>query len=175
MSLGAPAESGAGAGKGCRRALGGMVLLAGLAACGDAESGFIAGRLQDQCNENWPVCASEAGCVIGNGQYVPGTFPGTLRMITTIQLPTTVTIELFLKTEGAVGSVTHFVWNETGCGSAFVDTVNGKDVFAAFDTAGEFKDSHDLFEAGDHLIQVDSDATANYLLKLDLSLTTSGP
>ena len=143
--------------------------------CVDPESQFISGRLVDQCDGNWPVCASEAGCVIGSAQYVPGTFPGTLRMITTIQLPTLVTINLFLKTEGAVGTVTNFTWNETGCGSAFVDSVAGKDIFAQFDTAGIFQDSHDLFEPGDHLIQVDSDATADYLLKLDLALQSSGP
>ncbi len=145
--------------------LGAVVTLAG---CSDAASIFVGDRLRDECNGNWPVCTTAAGCVIGNGQYVPGTFPGTLRMIVQIQLPTNVSIDIFLKTEGAVGTETDLTWYEVGCGSAFKDPVTGKDLFAQFNAQGEFTDTHPLYEPGDHLIEVVSDATADYLIKLDL-------
>jgi hypothetical protein len=140
-----------------------------LFACGDAQSNFIGSRLLDACNGNWPVCTLEAGCVVGNGQYVTGVFPGTLRMVTQIQAPTTVEIDIFLTTEGAVGTTTTLTWFETGCGSDYTDAVAGKDLFAQFDASGVFTASEQLVEPGDHLIEVDSDATADYDLKLVLT------
>ena len=149
-----------------------LTCVAVASACGDAKSVFIGNRLRDDCNGNWPVCTTAAGCVVGNGQYIPGTFPGTLRTIVQLTVPTTVEIDIFLTTEGAVGSETDLIWNEPGCGQAFRDPINGKDLFAQFDSAGQFTDSHELYESGDHLIEVNSDATANYVLKLNL---TPGP
>jgi hypothetical protein len=156
-----------------RRILRALAALASLSAslaagCVDAESAFVGNRLRDVCNEDWPVCNTAAGCVIGNGQYVPGTFPGTVRMIVQTQLSTNVSIDIFLRTEGAVGTVTNLYWFEVGCGTNYIDHVTGKDLFAKFDAQGIFTDTQQLVEPGDHLIEVSSDATADYLLKLDV-------
>lgn len=139
-----------------------------LAGCIDAEAVFTSGRLREPCNGSWPVCTTTAGCVVGNAYFLDGRFPGTRRMIIKTESRATVAIVVTLRSEGATGEETRFLWNETGCGTAFTVTVDGRDFFKEFDALGEFRRSKDLARPGDHLIEVSSDATADYLLKLEV-------
>lgn len=152
------------------RAPGRIALLAALllaGGCASAEELFVSGRLRDTCNESWPVCTTVAGCVVGDTSYVEGKFPGTRRLIVRTDGQREISVVLFFKNEGAIGTETRIVWNEAGCGASAIEVIDGRNLFKEASADGTLKRSRNVFTEGDHLIEITSDATVDYLLRID--------
>lgn len=148
-----------------------LLLLAALAsllsACESASDQFIAGRLLDTCNGAWNVCTTTAGCYIGNAYYLEGRFPGTRRFIVHTEGQAALTLSIFLTSEGALGETLQIQWNDAKCGKT-TDIIDSKAFFQEADTQGWLSRTQNMYQSGDHLIEVTSDSTAGYLLKVDV-------
>ncbi len=143
--------------------------LLALAGCTDPASAFTAGRLLDPCDSTWPVCTTIAGCVVNDTLYLEGTLPGTRRMIVRTTGQASITVSVYLKTEGATGTNTLIEWNDASCGTVASDSMTGADFFKSFEAAGVFSQTQNVSQEGDHLITFTSDSTADYLLKVDVT------
>ena len=143
-----------------------LVLLL-LGSCPDPEQLFVEGRLPDRCDASWPVCTTTAGCVMSASSYLTGKFPGTRRFIVRTDGPRSLSLVLYLKNQAATGQETRIVFYEAGCGTQAVATVSGKDLFKEADADSTFRRQKDVFKKGDHLIEITSDATTEYLLRVE--------
>lgn len=145
------------------------VLLAG---CHNGiESDFIGNRIPDQCGANWPVCDTFAGCRLDNGSYVSGNLPGSRKFIVHTVGQATITVDLLVENAQAQGTSTAITWFEPGCGVQYRQAADGKTFFAeSQNEAGTpFTRSQDVSQPGDHLVLIDSDATASYLLRITVA------
>jgi hypothetical protein len=141
------------------------------AACGDAESVFVSGRAQLACDQALPVCGSFAGCVLSPESYAQSAFKqgGTTRFIVRTTGAADLEISLFFRTEESPGSDTEIAWYEAGCQQRYSAQSGGRDVFVEAGEARIFKRSQRLTTAGDHLVEVFSDAQAEVLLEVAVS------
>ncbi|HOX45719.1 MAG TPA: hypothetical protein PK668_19115 [Myxococcota bacterium] len=151
------------------RLVGLIAWLAALSGCGVSEGDFIAGADPDPCQGNVPVCATSAGCVLAETKYMEGDFPGLASFVVTTPADTTIEVRLFFKTRVHPGEDTEFVWYEPGCGDSYVWESGGIDMFSKAGADRVFSHSHMVRRAGDHLIEVYSDATTHYFLRVGLS------
>ena len=147
-----------------------LSLLAGTA-CGDAESTFVAGRAQTACNQALPVCSSSAGCVLDGGSFAQSAFQqgGTTRFIVRTAGPADLEVALYFRTEESPGTDTEIAWYEVGCGQRYSAQSAGRDVFVEAGTDRVFKRSQRVTTAGDHLVEVFSDAQAEVLLSVTVN------
>jgi hypothetical protein len=146
-----------------------------LAGCPDAADGFREGRLLDPCNGSWPVCTTTAGCFVGNAYYLEGQFPGTRRFIVRTDGQASVKISLYLVTEAAVGNTIRIEWNDSACGTKFVEETTGTNFFKDVETNGSYSVTSNVFQPGDHLIEVTCDSTAEYMLKAEIGAPIAPP
>ncbi|MHB1845034.1 MAG: hypothetical protein ACYCWW_09400 [Deltaproteobacteria bacterium] len=145
-----------------------LALCAAATSCGSPKDAWIAGRILDPCGGSWPVCNTVVGCPLDSSSYAEGKFPGTAQYLVQTPGPATVTIHLFLDEVTAAGSEATLTWFETGCTSRFQTQVTGAVFVGESQNLGEFQRSEQLAGAGDHLIQIQSDATASYSVKVDI-------
>jgi hypothetical protein len=129
---------------------------------------FIGGRVLDACNENWSACDEVAGCVLGAENYLEGRLPGLARFLITTFEPSLVRVSVYVEEVRAAGLQTSVTFHETGCGSAVREVVEGTTFADESQRLGEFIREADLLAEGDHLLEFESDATANFLLKVDI-------
>ncbi len=150
-----------------------VVLLAAAlgVACGSPVDSFTAGRIQDPCSGDWPVCNSVAGCILSDVNYVQGTFPGTFQYVVQTPGPATVTVDVFLQNVTGAGTNTTIDWWETGCTSSFPQTVTGNVFVGETQNLGIFTRQQGLTGKGDHLVTISSDATASFLLAVSVTPT----
>ncbi|MBL9037515.1 MAG: hypothetical protein JNG84_03265 [Archangium sp.] len=139
-----------------------------LTACGGVRDQFIAGRVQDECDGTWPICNTQVGCVIGDRSYVDGRFPGKNRVIIQLFEPSSVTVSFYLEQVSGAGEETAINFNEDGCRARVRTTVSGRTFVGESQQKGFVSRSADLSGVGDHLIEWESDARANYLAKVDV-------
>jgi len=139
-----------------------------LAGCPDPAAQFINGHLLEPCNGAWPVCTEIAGCSIDQEYYLQGQFPGTRRFMIRTTGQAQIAVDIFLLTEGAIGLATRIDWWEAGCGSKSSAVTAGQDFFKESEVEGQFRRVESVYQPGDHLIEVDSDATAEYYLKVEI-------
>jgi hypothetical protein len=144
----------------------GLLLLSG---CPDPAAQFIAGRLVDPCDGSWPVCTTIAGCLANNSTYLEGKLPGTRKMIVRTRGQASIKVSIHLKNEGAIGHQTRLEWNDASCGTVASEILTGADFFKEFEAQGEFSRTRNVAQEGDHLILFESDSTADYLLKVDVT------
>jgi hypothetical protein len=147
-------------------------LLLGVAGCGaGTQAQFIGARIPDQCGANWPVCSTFAGCRIDNGSYVEGKLPGARKFIVHSVGPAHVDVALLVDNAQAQGQSTALTFFEPGCGVQYREAVDGKTFFAESQNqvGAPFVRGVDVSAGGDHLVQIDSDATATYLLKVTVT------
>ena len=142
-----------------------LAALLGLACNGPVDS-FTSGRVLDPCGETWPVCNTVAGCILSDANYVQGTFPGTFQYVVQAPGPATVSVNVFLENVTGAGTTTTLDWWETGCTSSFPTTVQGSVFVGETQELGVFTRSQDLSGEGDHLVTIQSDATASFLLSV---------
>ena len=146
---------------------GGLALLL-TASCSDPRGEFIGPRVLDQCSGGWPVCSTLVGCILGPESYIQGALPQAFGFIAHLDEPSTVRVHILLDNATAAGTLTTLTWNEPGCTSHIQTQVTGQVLLEESQRQGEFIRDGLLQGLGDHLIQVDSDARASYLLKVDI-------
>lgn len=137
-------------------------------ACGDRRSDFLGARVEDQCDENWPVCDRIAGCILGAESYRTGQFPGTGRFAVRIEEPSTVRVSFFLENLGAAGEATVITWHEDACRARIREEISGRAFLEESQRFESVSREADLNGVGDHLIEYHSDAQAEYLVKVDV-------
>jgi len=152
------------------------LLLALLAGCSDPLGNFKSGLVLDPCNGNYPVCNTVVGCTLTNSSYVQGQFPGSGKFMVQLSGPSTVELHFFLQDPSAAGSQLFITWFESGCTTEFQTLVPGN-VFIgeAQQNDGEFVRTQELSAQGDHLIEFQADATAQYVAKIVIIPKSTGP
>lgn len=153
------------------RKLAWFALLACSACHNGVEADFIGNRIPDSCGANWPVCDTFAGCRLDDGSYVSGNLPGSSKFIVHTTGPATITVDLLVENAQAQGTSTAITWFEPGCGVQYRQAVDGRTFFSESqnEAGAPFTRSQDVSQAGDHLVLIDSDATATYLLRVTVA------
>jgi hypothetical protein len=152
-------------------------LLSILMSCGNSpSSNFIGNRIPDACGGDWPVCTTFAGCRLDETSYTQGNLPGSTKFIVSTTGPATLTLSMFVTNAQAAGTDTSFTFFEPGCGVQYRIDVSGLSFFAESQNEEglPFVRTQTVSEAGDHLIELDSDATCSYLLKIDIAEQNTG-
>ena len=135
--------------------------------CGTGpESNFTLGLELDRCDSTFAECGTSAGCILTEEEYLEGSFPGTREFIVPAIEEAVITVDIFFRTQVATGVDTEILWNEPGCFDQYQFRSNGRDIF--FDAGNDriLSVSQQVFLSGDHLVQVFSDAVADYLLRV---------
>lgn len=144
-------------------------LSGGVGACVSAEDAFVGARLERLCTQSIPICDTLAGCVLDDKSYVSSSFPGGQRVIVrTDREVATVEVRLYLVTEEAPGTELSVQASAPDCGEVDQDRLADVDLFAAAGDDRTFTWTLDLPGRGDHLVELYSDMTADYLMTVDV-------
>jgi hypothetical protein len=138
------------------------------AGCGSVHDQFVGTRTEDACDGTWPVCSTQVGCLLGDTSYISGRFPGKNQVAYQLFEPSTVTVTFFLTDIAGAGEQTTLNFYEGSCRSRVTVDLTGKVLISESTQAGQVSRSADLSDKGDHLLEIESDARLNYLLKLDV-------
>lgn len=155
-----------------RLPLGPLCLLAaclGLgSACQSPSVIFTNGRLENRCQTPVAACGIQARCVLGDDEYLRGTFPGGVRFLVrnaqTESEGARITLRVLFDNATSGGTEFFAQVNEVGCSDFTEEQVLEENVL---DLAGDdlvLEYDFEVEQRGDHLIEVFSDATANYFL-----------
>lgn len=137
--------------------------------CTNPRSEFLGTRVADTCDGQWPICATIAGCLLGDTSYIEGKLPGAGRVAIQIFEPSEVTATFYLFEVGAAGQETVINFNEERCRSRVRQSITGKVFFnESQNSGGIVKRKAELTGEGDHLIDFTSDAVARYYFKIDV-------
>ena len=139
----------------------------------DSEDLFTDSRNLLPCTGTLPVCSTNGGCVLDGITYAHGNFAqgGTKRVVVRTTVPSEIEVALFFRTETSPGTDTEVSWWEVGCRDRFSASSGGADVFAEAGPGRVWSRKQQVFTNGDHLIEVFSDAQAEYLLKVTVRAT----
>jgi hypothetical protein len=141
---------------------------ASLGGCGSSLSDFIGPRVLDPCNGTWPACNTIVGCYLGPESYAQGALPLSSAFLVKVPEPSTVVLSFLLTNPTAAGSQTVLTFNEGGCRAQVQYQIPGEEFLAESQAQSQFVRQADLADLGDHLIQFDSDARAQYAVKVDI-------
>jgi len=142
-----------------------------LAACLSAEEEFTQDRLLKICEENYQICMKPAGCELDEDHYAEGTFPGSRRVVVaTHEVDVEFRVRIFFKTTTSPGTELLVQMYEANCtlNTALAkERIVDKDIFeeSGDDRVLDFKLK--VQQEGEHLVEIYSDATAEYLLIVD--------
>jgi len=148
-----------------------IVSIGQICSCGLSEGEFIAGAEYDSCQSLYYACSGKpaASCVMGEAKYTDGYFPGQRWFLVSTVADTDVVVKLFFKTRIHPGEDMEIGWYETGCSSYYSYIMGlGEDLFSLAGGDRIFSKEYKVRRAGDHLVYVESDATAEYLLRVEL-------
>jgi len=156
-----------------RRAAVALTLLAAAAllaaGCGVDEAEFIADAEFEPCLSTVPVCQVTAGCIMGEFKYLEGNFPGFRNFIVrTGTADTEIVVQMFFKSRKHPGEDTEIIWYEPSCSDSYSYESGGDDLFSKAGGDRIFSQSKTVRRAGDHLIDIYSDAYTHYFLRVDL-------
>ena len=130
------------------------------------ESNFTLGLDLDRCDGTFPACSLTAGCVLTEDEYLEGRFPGARQFIVPAIEEQVITVDIFFRTQVSTGIETEVLWNEPSCFETYQYTSNGRDIFFEAGNDRILTVSQQIFRDGDHLVEVFSDAVAEYLLRV---------
>ncbi|AKQ68755.1 hypothetical protein A176_005667 [Myxococcus hansupus] len=136
--------------------------------CDGTREDFIGARVRDTCGAAWPVCNRVAGCILGSESYSEGRFPGRQQFIVQLKEASTVRVSLFLEDATAAGRETVVQFHEEGCRARIRRATEGRAVLDLMERQGAFTQEAELTGVGDHLIEVESDLQARYIVKVDV-------
>jgi hypothetical protein len=105
---------------------------------------------------------------LGDRSYIEGRFPGTNRVGIELFEPSTVTVSFFLTEVAGAGVTTAITFYEGSCTTPQRVEVTGNTFIGEAEKLGYVSRQANLMGVGDHLIQVESDARAKYLMKIDV-------
>lgn len=139
-----------------------------LSSCQTPEETFIGSRLLSTCDDAYWICNYAAGCVLDGHHYVEGSFPGTRRVVVVTEKDDVkVKVRLFLSTERSPGTEILVQMHEPNC---TIDPIAARAQLVDVDIFEEAGDDRTLtfelqaFEQGEHLLEIFSDASVEYLL-----------
>lgn len=138
------------------------------AGCGGTRTDFIGGRVKDACDAEWPVCSRVAGCILGAESYIEGRLPGQAQFIVQLKEASTVRVRMFLEDVVAAGEQTVVTFHEEGCRARIREPATGRTVLDFAEKVGEFSREAELTGVGDHLVELESDLQARYVLKVEV-------
>ena len=136
--------------------------------CGNRKVEFIGQRVSDQCDQQWPICDTIAGCMLGDRSYKEGRFPNSGRFIVQLFEPSEVKLSFFIEEMGGTGTETVINFFEDRCRSRVQEIITGKELVAENEKIGYVARKADLTGTGDHLVEYTSDARAKYTAKIDV-------
>lgn len=136
--------------------------------CGGVREQFLGPRVQEQCDGEWPLCGTTVGCFVGDRTYVESRFPGKNRLGVRLFEPSKVTIAFLLSDIAGTGEKTTIRWYETGCQARVSKDITGRTLVGEAEKAGFVERSAELTNAGDHLLEWESDARLKYAVKVDV-------
>lgn len=139
-----------------------------LSACETGEEAFVDDRLILPCQQAYHICGVPAGCVIDKNHYVEGVFPGTRRLVVKTEArDVKLDVKLYISSMAAPGTEILVQAHEPDC---TLDTTKARDHRIDVDIFREAGDDRTLgfdleaAEKGEHLVELYSDASAEYLL-----------
>ena len=144
------------------------MLLASLAMGCTAEAIFTDGRSHDECNGNWPVCTHRAGCNLNEREFLQGEFPGSRRFIVETLGKATIRLTLLFTNQVSPGADSEIHWYEPGCFERYSYASDGADLFRESGKTGILEKEQLVHQPGDHMVEIFSDAVAEYLLKVSI-------
>lgn len=127
---------------------------------------FTDGRDLDRCEDTFPVCQTTAGCLLSESKYIDGSFPGQRQVIVKAPAEAIIHVEVFFVDQTAAGVDTEIRWHEPACFDTYIWNSEGRDVFLLAGSSLTLSVSQQVFEDGDHLIEIFSDAVADYRLRI---------
>ena len=143
-----------------------------LSGCMSDQQIFTQGRIEDLCTGAVPQCQTQAGCVLDSQHFVRGTFPGDQKVVVHSDAKdATLVVRLLLTTEVYPGTELLEQAFDPDCGDATVKDVTNTDFFALAGDQRVIEYHLALPVAGDHLLEVYSDMSADYLLTADVEST----
>ena len=148
----------------------GVVVVVVVAGCGfGSEAAFIDTSTLSDCLDEIPVCNTTAGCkLVEEDSYLEGVFPGQRFFIVPTEGEAVIRVKMFWRTQLGPGADTEITWFEPACIDDFDFDSQGADIFRDSNEQGIFVKEQRVFRAGDHLVEVRSDATADYLLRTEV-------
>ena len=150
----------------------GLVVVATACSVG-SEGTFIGPRALDTCDLEIPICNTTAGCkLVEEDRYIEGQFPGQRSMIVPTAGEATIRVEIFWRSQLGSGADTEIIWHEPACVDAFRFESQGANVFDDSNAQGIFIKDRKVFREGEHLVEIRSDATGEFLLRTSV-LTNS--
>jgi hypothetical protein len=133
------------------------------------EAVFVGKRTLDECDLEVPVCNTTAGCTLTEEErYLEGEFPGQRMFIVPTVGEATIRVSILWRTKLGPGADTEILWHEPACVDRYRYESQGVDVFADSNAQGIFVKEQRVFREGEHLVEIRSDATAEYLLRTDV-------
>ena len=114
------------------------------------------------------IARAQAGCLLGDSNFIEGRFPGTRLIGIQVFEPSTVRMSFQLENVGAAGEETAINFFEDRCRSRTRVTISGRTFVGENDKVGLVKREAELSGVGDHLIEFSSDVRAQYILKVDV-------
>jgi hypothetical protein len=146
------------------------ILLAATVGCAGApEDTFTDDLTFDICTENYLVCSITAQCILDGDEYLQGSFPSTQRFIVTTQGEVDITVSILFASRGSSGVDTHIFWYEPNCLDREEWSSDGIDIFREAGEDGIIEQTARMTQFGNHMIEVSSDAFADYFIKTDVA------
>lgn len=154
------------------RACQSILLAAAAVGCAAApEDTFTDGLTLDRCSEGArpPICRlGSVQCILESDEYLEGSFPSTQRFIVTTQGTVDITVSILFASRGSSGVDTQIFWYEPNCDREEWSS-NGIDIFREAGDDRILEQTARMTQFGNHLIEVTSDAFADYLIKTDVT------
>ena len=140
------------------------------AACGfGSEAAFVGSAQLDTCDNELPVCNTTAGCkLVEEEGYIEGTFPGQRSLIVPTEGEAVIRVKIYWRTQLGPGADTEITWHEPACVDSYRYESQGADVFAESNAQDIFLQDQRVFREGEHLVEIRSDATGEYLLRTEV-------
>ena len=146
-----------------------LLLLCGCNLGLGAEDNFKGGLTRDRCDGTFPICQTTAGCTMGTGRYIEGAFPGARQFIVPAPEEAVIRVHIFFKSQMFNGIDTEILWYEPGCfDDVYRYASEGRDIFQEAGNDKVFTQEQQVFLEGDHLVEVFSDAVAEYIIKVEV-------
>ena len=137
--------------------------------CVNDEDIFTEGRIENPCNSAIPVCHVQAACILGEDEFIEGTFPGGRRLIVRTEADDArIVIRFLLKEMAFPGSEMQIQVYRPDCDDFDEEHLVDMDLFelAGDDRILEFE----LGAAGrgDHYVEIFSDMAADFAMTIEV-------
>ncbi len=133
------------------------------------EATFTVGREREVCEGNVPTACQVSGrCVLDGDHYLAGSFPEPRRFVVRTDGAAVLNCQLLLTNRKTPGTELRVRVAEPSCASMDEYDSAGQDLFRLAGSDGIISVKLHVTKAGDHLVEVYSDAYSDYFLKVDL-------